>query len=89
MSARTNLIMHLHCADCGAVLSLQYPGAEPNEPTLERYRSDLHDPEPTGALVRYIPAILVEPCRKCIEKHVGPARRLAEALADFRKGEKV
>jgi hypothetical protein len=80
---RTNLIMHFHCAECGSVLNLREPSEEkvPNE----RYESGVwagrgHDKEPTGAAVRYVEAVQVEPCRVCIDRYTGPAKRLAEAM---------
>jgi hypothetical protein len=79
---RTNLIMHFHCAECGSVLNLVYDKDVKVKP--EEYRGGWaatgHTPEPTGAAVRYVPPVFIEPCRGCIDKHTGPAKQLAAAL---------
>lgn len=80
---RTNLIMHFHCSECGAVLNIAYPdaAAKPAEYHANQpWARENHDAEPTGAAVRYVPAISVEPCPKCIERHTGPAKQLSAAL---------
>lgn len=80
---RTNLIMHFHCSECGKQLDLAYE----NEAEVKPGSVDnLHQkpPEPTGAKILYTPQISIRPCRNCIEKHTGPAKRLAEALSDFK-----
>lgn len=51
------------------------------EPEREGYT--LAKPKaPTGAAC-YSTKISVEPCRSCIDKYAGPARKLAEALREF------
>lgn len=88
-SIRTNLIMRLYCADCGHQLSLSYPmdyGDKdvellPKERPIGGFEEEPR--LPTGAACRHIPAIHVHPCRHCREQHIGPAKRLADALREF------
>lgn len=75
---RTNLILHLHCAECGARLKLCYPKERNADPVEPGYGEA--DNEPTGAACFFPDKISVQPCEKCIEKYTGPARQLADAL---------
>ena len=80
---RTNLIMHFHCSECGRQLNIANERERKVEP---KYEGCFHQnpEEPTGAACHYTPKISVEPCRNCIEKYTGPARKLAEALSEFK-----
>jgi len=79
---RTNLILHLHCSECGTRLRLCYKNEAQKPPKESGYMEA--DKEPTGAECFYPGSISVEPCRKCIEKYTGPARRLVDALDGLR-----
>ena len=72
--------MHMHCAECGSVLTLAYEADVAAKAEAYGTYGSEHDREPTGAAVRYVPPIFVVPCKVCIEKHTGPAKRMAEAL---------
>lgn len=75
---RTNLILHFHCSKCGDRLELCNSEVPPPRST------GIHTPEPTGAECLYPAPIYIEPCRTCLEKHTGPARRLMAALNELR-----
>ncbi len=73
---RTNLITHFHCSNCGHQLNVEYDSdCSPKKITdvVQTTR------EPTGACCRYN-RIIVEPCKKCIEKSTRPAQLIAEGL---------
>jgi hypothetical protein len=74
--------MHFHCSDCGSVLNLKYEGPDTAKPKEYLATPDT-DKEPTGALVRYVSPVFIEPCRFCIERQTGPAKRMVEALKDL------
>lgn len=72
---RTNLITTFHCFDCGKKLEVDYGEGVKTE-------SPYSQGDPTGAAVMYS-KVVVKPCRSCIEKHTGPARKLAEAIKEL------
>lgn len=76
---RTNLITHFHCSKCGHQLKVEYPTNE--SPRLVDDREQTTQ-EPTGAACMYN-KIIVEPCKKCIEKETGPAVALASAIREI------
>lgn len=73
---RAHLITHLHCANCGSILEAVFPddAAPPHKQLMPN--------EPTGALC-YHQRVSVRPCKSCIEKAVGPARKLAQAISEL------
>lgn len=83
---RTNLIMHFHCAECGYQLKLQTENEGAKKPEYHKDDFASQNPkEPTGASCYHTPKISIEPCKKCIEKYTGPAKKLTEALALLNK----
>lgn len=74
---RTNLITHFHCSECGHILNVEYD-KEDGPPKIEELDKEL----PTGAACRHN-RILVVPCKHCINKVTGPARKLAEAIKEM------
>ena len=83
---RTNLIMHFNCSECGSLLNLRYEYEEKdNKKEKPSSLNSLHTDEPTGGVVRYVPAVSVDPCRHCIGKYVGPALKLAEAITGLKE----
>ena len=78
---RTNLIMHFHCSECGKQLNIvnDQEGAKKPKYHDDDFRSQ-EPKEPTGAACHYTPKISVEPCRNCIEKYTGPAKKLVDAI---------
>lgn len=77
---RNNLVMRFRCSECGRLLNLCY------EKDVDREKHDgMHietssPPEPTGAAMVVNNSLYIEPCRNCIEKHTGPAKKLAAAI---------
>ena len=78
---RTNLIMHFHCSECGKQLKLKQENEGAKKPAYRYDDSDQDEPkEPTGAACYYTPTLSIEPCKFCIEKYTGPAKKIVEAL---------
>ena len=78
---RNNLILKFHCSECGSRLNLVY-----NKGNHEKHGgSSVNEVpnEPTGADCRYMPEVQVEPCKPCIDKHIGPAKKLLEAVKEI------
>ena len=75
---RTNLILHLHCSECGKRLNLCYKNELKKKPVKPGYKEV--DDEPTGAACYYPDPIVVEPCKSCIEKYTLPAKQLCESI---------
>jgi len=74
---RNKMIISFNCTECGGQLNFSY-NREPKTNAEYDSRGD-----PTGADVCYAPNLWVEPCRKCIEKHTEPARKLTEAINEL------
>jgi len=64
-----NLIMQLYCSRCGSLLSAEYGEVKQHEDA----------PGLPGGVCRYS-RVQVEPCRECMERELGPARKLAAAV---------
>ncbi len=78
---RTNLITHFHCNECGNQLNVEYD--KNDSPKKKEFPSEMQtEKEPTGAACRYN-EILIEPCKSCIDKHVKPAKKLAQAIREL------
>ena len=73
---RTNLITHFYCNNCGHQLNVEY---DRDDSPKKQQAFTQTDREPTGAACRYN-RILVEPCKRCIEKLTRPARMIADGL---------
>lgn len=75
---RNNLFIHMNCSECGRRLDF---GREPanEEAAPEGHAQGL----PTGGSCLHVGPIFVHPCRYCIGKHTGPARKLAEAIKEM------
>lgn len=74
--------MQFYCSECGSVLNIL------NERDHKVDTKSIMDCEqkpiiPTGAAVRFAEAIQIEPCKICIEKYSGPARKLMQAFNDM------
>ncbi len=76
--------MQFFCSDCGSVLNLKDESDEvvPNKNIRD---IDQVPPLPTGAALRFTDPIQIVPCKQCIDKYVGPARKLMEAIGDMKK----
>ena len=82
---RTNLIMHFHCSECGMQLKLK-DESEAKKPVYHDDTFRTQEPkEETGAACYYTPKVSIEPCKKCIEKYTGPARKIVEGIIGVNK----
>lgn len=74
---RNNLVMQFCCSECGNILNIRTKSDEKvkNIRTIED-RPIL----PTGAELRFIEPIQIDPCVSCIEKYTRPSKELIKAL---------
>jgi len=82
---RTNLVMKFHCSNCGNCLNIvtDYEKKELPKPKEDYLR---HEPKmPSGAFMHEPSTIYIEPCRMCIERETGPAKKLREAILEMGK----
>lgn len=75
--------MQFHCSECGSVLNIL------NEVEQTTENVSLMDVEqkpklPTGASIRFTDIVQIEPCKSCIEKYSGPARKLMQAFNEMK-----
>ena len=76
---RNNLITRLMCDECGLLLNLVLDQDVKSDHPIEHQSPQ--PPEPTGAACYHTSTVYVEPCKRCIQKHTGPAKQLAEAIS--------
>lgn len=82
---RNNLVMQFNCAECGNVLDLVL-GRDEQVRSKECLAMDAVPKLPTGCELRAVPPVQIKPCRHCIEKYTGPAKKLMDAINELKPG---
>jgi len=76
---REQLIMSFACSACGRGLTLRTDEEQEVDNTQDSGRLG----DPTGAKVRYVTPIQINPCQHCIEAKTKPAEKLAQAIKEL------